>query len=61
MVQDMPSIAEFRSRWPALFMEDETSFEFAGHKYVVFASCHNFNISANWAKIFWQLILVLIA
>lgn len=32
VVQDMPFIAEFKSRWPALFMEHEASLEFAGHK-----------------------------
>lgn len=32
VVQDMPLIAEFKSRWPALFMEHEASLEFAGHK-----------------------------
>lgn len=31
VVQDMPFIAEFKSRWPALFMEDEASLEFAVH------------------------------
>lgn len=31
VVQDMPFIAEFKSRWPALFMEHEASLEFAGH------------------------------
>lgn len=30
--QDMPFIAEFKSRCPALFMEHEASLEFAGHK-----------------------------
>ncbi|XP_041843288.1 uncharacterized protein LOC121641288 [Melanotaenia boesemani] len=28
VVQDMPFIAEFKSRWPALFMENEVSAEF---------------------------------
>jgi len=31
VVQDMPFIAEFKSRWPALFMEHEASLEFTGH------------------------------
>lgn len=32
VVQDMPFITEFKSRWPALFKEHEASLEFAGHK-----------------------------
>lgn len=32
VVQNMPFIAEFKSRWPALFMEHEASLDFADHK-----------------------------
>ena len=39
VVQEMPFIAEFESRWPALFMENEVSLEFEGN----FSLFHAFN------------------
>lgn len=38
VIQDMPFIAEFKSRWPALLVEDEASPDFEFPKNVVLDS-----------------------